>query len=100
VHLVDDLRSQMPLLEHPRSQAELDDAAAVELVEFVLCAPWADYWVGCALNWIDAGIWSDKIDKALRAISQDKAFSQRTRHRAWRYVKPRQPPSLSDSERS
>ena len=86
---VDDMRSLMPLLEGSLADSGLDRGAAVRLVEFVVGLPWQDYWVALALNWIDDGVWSDAIGEALAPISQDKMFSQRTRHHAWRYVKPR-----------
>jgi len=90
---VDDIRALLPLLERPRSESGLDDATAVRLVEEVVCRPWSDYWVGHALDWIDANTWSDTIGEALRVVSQDKQFSQKTRHRAWRHVKPRREPA-------
>jgi hypothetical protein len=84
-----DLRHLMPLLEQRRSLTDLDEASARSLVEFVVCRPWPDYWVLRAMDWLDDGIWSEAIEDALRSISQNKDFSQETRHRAWRYVKPR-----------
>jgi hypothetical protein len=87
VQTVDDIRRLMPLLERRRAESGLDDKTAARLVEEVVCRPWSDYWVGFALDWIDTGIWSDKIADGLRAITQDKQFSQATRHRAWRYAK-------------
>ena len=79
----------MPLLEQRRSEVRLDDTLATDLILFVLRRPWPDYWVSRALHWVDDGVWSEDFEELLRAISQDKAFSQETRHRAWRHAKPR-----------
>jgi len=79
----------MPLLERPRSNADLDDAAATALLLFVFRLPWQDYWVARALDWVEAGLWREDMAEPLRAISQDRRYSQRTRHRAWSCVKAR-----------
>jgi hypothetical protein len=86
---VEDMRRLMPLLEGTLSESGLDRDTAVRLVEFVVSLPWPDHWVSRALDWVDEGLWTDAIRDALQPISQDKNFSQQTRHRAWRYVKPR-----------
>ena len=83
------MRSVMPLLEGSISESGLDSDAATRLVEFVVRGPWPDYWVSRALGWVDEGLWSDAIGDALQSISQDKSFSQQTRHRAWARIKPR-----------
>lgn len=77
----------MPLLTHPRDEADLTDAEADELVTFALAPPWADHWASKALDWIDQGVGSPAINDALRRVAKDKTYSQATRHRAWHKVK-------------
>jgi hypothetical protein len=50
---------------------------------------WSDWWASKALDWVDQGVWSDGVADALRRCSVDRLYSQETRHRAWRYIKPR-----------
>lgn len=84
----EDLRSLLPLLERPRVESALDDAAARRLVAFGLTA-WSDWWASKALDWVDQGVWDDAVAEALGRAAQDQTYSQATRHRAWRYVKGR-----------
>lgn len=85
-----DLRVMVKLLEKPRSEVPaVDDVIAARLVAYALDGQWGDHWANGALDWIDQGVWSDDIAAALALVSQDKRYSQRTRHRAWRYIKPR-----------
>jgi len=86
----EDLRRLMPLLEAPRSLSDLDDEAAARLVASAIGPPWSDYWAGNALNWVDERVWSDEVADSLHSIARDKAYSQRTRHRAWHHTKPGQ----------
>ena len=69
----EDLRWQMPLLEHPRSESGLDDDAAARLVSFTLDDGWQDHWVASALDWIDDGLWRDEFVAGLRGVVEDKA---------------------------
>jgi aminoglycoside phosphotransferase len=83
-----DVSGSLPLLEAPLADSGLDEEAAVRLVESVVCQPLADEWVSRALKWIDDGVWSDSISRALVSISQDLSFSPLTRHLAWSAVMP------------
>jgi len=76
----------MPLLEHRREDCGLDLATARTLVAFALSPAWSEYWASKALDWVEDGVWDDDIADALRRCSQDKRYSQRTRHRAYRQV--------------
>lgn len=82
----ENLRDQLPLLEHSREESELDDSAAAVLVAFALDA-WSDHWAASALDWVDQGVWSEGVAEALRRCSQNHLRSQFTRHRAWHYIK-------------
>ena len=86
---VQDLRAQLPLLEAPRRGARLDAAAEARLVVYGATA-WSDWWASKALDWVDQGVWNEQVSDALRTCSQNKLYSQATRHRAWAYVKPRE----------
>ena len=81
-----DLRSLLPMLEHPRSESELDASTSIRLVAFALTS-WSDWWASNALNWVDQGVMADQVTEALRSCAQDGRYSQQTRHRAWRYLK-------------
>ena len=95
---LDERRRQLSVLEHPRDDSGLDDAAAARLVEFVVCRPGSDEGIRHALDWIDCGVWSGRIADALRLISQDLSFSKLTRHRAWQFVMPQVVSQLTGSE--
>jgi hypothetical protein len=88
----DDLRSLLPLLEKPREEADLDDESAARLVAYAARA-WSDWWASRALDWVDQGVWSEAVARSLIDCSQDKRYTQRTRHRAWRYIKSQVPRS-------
>lgn len=79
---------RLPLLEKPRSDSGLTDEEAVALVAFGATA-WSDHWASSALDWVDQGVWGDDVVAALRLCADNKTYSQRTRHRAWAYVKPK-----------
>lgn len=86
-----DFRVMVKLLENPRVDLPtVDDAIAARLVAYTLGGPWGDHWASAALDWIDQGVWSEDVAAALTGVSHDKRYSQRTRHRAWRYIKPTQ----------
>lgn len=85
----DDLRRWMPLLEHPRAESGLDDDSAARLIAFTLDQGWQDHWVAFALDWIEDGLWRTEFADGLRRVVDDeRSYSQQTRHRAWKYVKP------------
>jgi hypothetical protein len=75
----------LPLLEHPFDESDLDPASAVRLVHYALRG--SDYWAGKALDWVDEGVLSGDIGRALLRLSQDRRYAQQTRHRAWAHVK-------------
>ena len=81
-----DLRDLLPLLESPPDQSGLDDDTATRLVAYGAVA-WSDWWASKALDWAEAGVWSDEVADALQRTAQDRTYSQETRHRAWRLVK-------------
>ena len=87
--MTDDLPDLLPLLEGPHDASGLDDDMATRLVAYGAVA-WSDWWASKALDWAEAGVWSDEVAEALQRTAQDKTFSQETRHRAWRLVKPRE----------
>lgn len=81
------MTSYLVQLEHPAQEADLDATTKSELVVFALNIP--NYWSSKALDWVDDGILSEPIMTTMRQVSQDKRYSQRTRHRAWQHVKHR-----------
>lgn len=81
------LIGRLPLLEKPRTHAGLTDDEAAALVAFGTTA-WSDHWASKALDWVDQGVWSDDVATALRLCAENKAYSQATRHRARKYLKP------------
>jgi hypothetical protein len=83
-----DLRALLPLLEGPRRDAGLDDETERLLVAYGATA-WSDWWASKALDWVDEGVWDEKVAEALHRCSQNQTYSQQTRHRAWRHIKPR-----------
>lgn len=83
----EDLRSLLPLLEHPRSDASIDELLAARLVAFGANS-WSDWWASKALDWVDQGVWSAEVSSALKRCAADTRYSQITRDRAWRHVKP------------
>jgi len=83
---VTDLRDLLPLLEHPRIESGLADADARRLVAYGATA-WSDWWASKALDWVEQGVSGDEVTEALRQCSQNKAYTQSTRHRAWQHVK-------------
>lgn len=86
----EELMPLLPLLEAPRANADLDDELAARLVAYGATA-WSDWWASKALDWVDQGVWSDRVSDALVACSQDVRYSQQTRHRAWKSIKARFP---------
>lgn len=82
----DELQRLLVLLEGPRAESGLEDEAAELLVTYAATA-WSDWWASKALDWVDAGVWSDDVVDALKQTAQNGTYSQATRHRAWRYVK-------------
>lgn len=81
-----ELTPRLPLLEKPRSEADLTDAEAAALVAFGATA-WSDHWASTALDWVDQGVWSDGVVEALRQTAENETYSQQTRHRAWHHIK-------------
>jgi len=70
-------------LERPMEQLPLDGPPARDIVIAALKWP-TDYWPTLALDWLDAGLPVDEeIAALLVAASQQHAFSQRLRHRAF-----------------
>jgi hypothetical protein len=80
--------ARLPLLEKARADAPLTDDEAQALVAFGATA-WSDHWASTALDWVDQGVWGEDVEAALRLCADNKTYSQATRHRAWRYVKPK-----------
>ena len=94
----------LPVLEHPYAfvaarlvdglvaaglpRAEAERVSLRELVVFALAGPMRRGWGGHAVSWIEAGFpIDDEIASALEAITQDKTFPQRVRHRAFASAK-------------
>lgn len=83
---VPDLMPRLPMLEKPRADVDLTDEEAAALVTYGATA-WSDHWASTASDWVDQGVWSQGVAEALRRTAKNEACSQRTRQRAWRYVK-------------
>lgn len=82
-----ELMARLPLLEAARTASGLSDVEAAELVAFGATA-WSDHWASTALDWVDQGVWDEDVAAALRLCADNETYAQRTRHRAWAYIKP------------
>ena len=96
-----------PMLERGRAQvfSDVESSAALGLlppeyssdlswldsIADYVCrsVDWSGYWVSLALSWIEekGGTLTDSEVEMLHKISQGK-YSQKTKHHAWRLVKP------------
>ncbi|MGB3676043.1 MAG: hypothetical protein WA988_16550 [Candidatus Nanopelagicales bacterium] len=91
-------------LEGSPGESNLSAAEAAGLVEYAL-RHGSEWWASHAIDWVDQGACNDAVAVALRAVTVDKRFSQRLRHRAksaakrWNSQRPAPPaPGLSDIE--
>jgi hypothetical protein len=75
-------------LEQPREHAPLGDDEVAQLVVYAMTC-WSDWWASKVLDWVEQGVWNENVAAAVRQASQDRRYSQETRHRAWRRANDR-----------
>lgn len=76
------------LLELPLEEAVLSKKQDIRATLMAGLTWRTNYWVDCALNWVEQGVDLDsEIISVLHAISRKKSMPQSTRHKAIKYAR-------------
>jgi len=81
--MVENLISKLPILEKPFENVAKEDSKNVQEVLLIALNWKTNYWIDCALKWIEQGCKIDSsILKVVRKIAKRENLPQSTKHRA------------------